>query len=107
MAYFAGWRFVNDTDNSLFTFGANYKLTEKHTLAFREIYDLNEGRNFSSQFIYIKRWPRWYTAVTLDVDRSLEDVGINLSVWPEGAPNAGFGSKRFTGLTDSVGLQLR
>ena len=107
LAYFAGWRFINDTDNSLFTFGANYKLTEKHTVAFREIYDLNEGRNFSSQFIYIRRWPRWYTALTFDIDRSLDDVGINLSIWPEGAPKAGIGSKRFTGLTDSVGLQLR
>lgn len=107
LAYFAGWRYVHDTDNSLFTFGTNYKLTEKHTVAFREIYDLNEGRNFSSQFIYVRKWPRWYTAVTFDIDRALEDVGINLSIWPEGAPNAGLGSKRFTGLTDSVGLQLR
>ena len=107
LAYFAGWRFINDTDDNLFTFGANYKLNEKHTLAFREIYDIDEGRNFSSQVIYVRRWPRWYTALTFDVDRTLDDVGINLSIWPEGAPKAGLGSKRFTGLTDSVGLQLR
>lgn len=106
LAYYLGWRYIHDTDNSLLAFGANYKLSEKHTLAFRELYDIQEGRNFSTQVIYIRKWPRWYTAIEFDIDRSLEDVGINLSVWPEGAPRLGLGSKRFTGLTDSVGLNL-
>ena len=106
LAYFLGWRYIHDTDNSLLAFGANYKLNEKHTIAFRELYDIQEGRNFSTQVIYIRKWPRWYTAVEFDIDRSLEDVGINLSVWPEGAPRLGLGSKRFTGLADSIGLNL-
>ena len=107
LAYFAGWRYIDETDSNLFAFGANYRLSHKHTVAFRETYDIDEGRNFSTQVIYIRRWPRWYTALTFDVDRTLEDVGINLSIWPEGAPNIGLGSKRYTGLTDSVGLDLR
>lgn len=107
LAYFAGWRFIKDTDNSLLAFGANYRLNEKHTLAIRETYDIQEGRNFSTQVIYIKKWPRWYTALTFDVDRTLDDIGINLSIWPEGAPRFGLGSKRYTGLADSVGLDLR
>jgi len=106
-SYFVGWRYIHDTDNNLFAFGGNYKLSEKHTIAFRETYDIEEGRNLSTQFIYIKKWPRWYTAIAFDVDRTLEDVGINFSVWPEGAPRLGVGSKRFTGLTDSVGINLR
>ena len=107
LSYFAGWRFIHDTDNSLLAFGANYKLNEKHTIAVREFYDVQEGRNFSTQIIYIRKWPRWYSAVALDVDRSLDDVGINISFWPEGSPRFGLGSKRYTGLADSVGLSLR
>lgn len=107
LAWFAGYRYIHDTDNSLGAFGANYRLSEKHTIAFRETYDLQEGRNFSTQIIYIRKWPRWYTALAFDVDRPLDDLGINLSIWPEGAPNFGLGSRRYTGLAESVGLSLR
>lgn len=107
LAWFAGYRYIHETDNSLGAFGANYKLSEKHTIAFRETYDLQEGRNFSTQVIYIRKWPRWYTALAFDVDRPLDDLGINLSIWPEGAPNFGLGSKRYTQLAESVGLSLR
>ncbi len=57
--------------------------------------------------MYIRKWPRWYTALSFDVDRALDDIGVNLSIWPEGAPSMGLGSKRYTGLADSVGLKLR
>ena len=107
LAYFAGWRYIHDTNNSLLAFGANYRLTQKHTIAFRELYDIELGRNYSTQIIYIRKWPRWYTALSFDVDRALDDIGINLSIWPEGAPTVGLGSKRYTGLADSVGLNLK
>lgn len=107
VSYFLGWRYIHDTDNSLVVFGSNYKLSEKHIIAFRETYDVDLGRNYSTQVVYIRKWPRWYTAVSFDVDRALEDVGVNFSIWPEGAPQFGVGSKRYTGLTDSIGLGLR
>jgi lipopolysaccharide assembly outer membrane protein LptD (OstA) len=104
MSYFVGWRYVHDTDNSLLGGGANYKLTEKHSVAFREFYDLNAGRNYTTELAYIRKWPRWYSSIAFDVDRSLDDWGVNFSVWPEGAPKMGLGSRRFTGLSDSVGI---
>ena len=105
MAYFVGWRYIHDTNSNLMGFGANYKLNEKHTVAIREYYDIDRGRNYTTELVYIRRWPRWYTAVAFDVDRSLNDIGVNLSVWPEGAPKLGLGSKRYTGLADSVGIR--
>lgn len=107
LAYFVGWRYIHDTENNLIAFGANYKLNEKHIIGFREYYDAEEGRNYSTEVIYIRKWPRWYTAVAFDVDRALDDVGVNFSLWPEGAPTLGLGSKRYTGLTDSIGVGLR
>ena len=102
-----GWRYIHDTASNIIALGGNYKLNEKHTVALRELYDIDQGRNVSTELVYVRRWPRWYSAVTLDVDKTLDDVGINLSVWPEGAPNLGLGSKRYTGLGDSVGLNVR
>jgi len=105
LGYFVGWRYIHDTNNSLLGGGANYKLNEKHTVGIREYYDLDRGRNYTTELVYIRKWPRWYTAIAFDIDRSLDDVGVNLSVWPEGAPQLGIGSKRYTGLADSVGIR--
>ncbi len=107
LSYFVGWRYIHDTNNNLVAGGINYKLSEKHTVAFRETYDIDIGRNHSTQIVYIRKWPRFYTAIAFDVDRTIENTGINFSLWPEGAPQFGFGSKRYTGLTDSVGINLR
>jgi hypothetical protein len=105
MSYFAGWRYIHDTDNNLLAGGFNYKLSEKHTIGAREVYDIDLGRNYQTEFVYIRKWPRWYTAIALDVDKALDDVGVNFSIWPEGTPKLGLGSKRYTGLADSVGIR--
>ena len=105
LAYFLGWRYIHDIDSNLFGFGANYKLNEKHTIGFREFYDIGDGRNLQTEIVYVRRWPRWYTAIAFNVDRTLDDIGINVSIWPEGAPRLGLGSKRYTGLSESVGIR--
>ena len=107
LAYFAGWRYIHETDSNLLAGGANYKLSEKHTVGIRETYDIDLGRNYQTEIVYVRKWPRWYTAVAFEVDKSLDDVGINFSIWPEGAPRLGLGSKRYTGLSDTVGMQSR
>lgn len=105
LSYFVGWRYIHDTNNSLIGAGANYKLNDKHTIGIREYYDVEEGRNYSTELVYVRRWPRWYTAIAFDLDRALDDMGITFSIWPEGAPKFGVGSKRYTGLADSVGIR--
>lgn len=104
LSYFVGWRYIHDTNNSLLGAGANYKLSEKHSVAIREFYDIELGRNYTTELAYIRKWPRWYSSIAFDVDRSLDDWGVNFSVWPEGAPQLGLGSKRYTGMADSVGI---
>lgn len=105
LAYFVGYRYINRTDNNLLGFGANYRLNDKYTVVFREYYDIEFNRNYNTEITLIRRWPRWYTAVTFDVDRPSDDIGITLSAWPEGAPRLGLGSKRYTGVADSIGLR--
>ncbi|MCK6456248.1 MAG: LPS assembly protein LptD [Phycisphaerae bacterium] len=105
LAYFFGWRYIHDTDSNLIGFGANYRLSDKHMIAFREYYDIELDRNYSTQVTYIRRWPRWYTAISFDLDEPTDDIGISFSAWPEGAPQLGLGSKRFTGVGDSIGVR--
>lgn len=102
---FVGWRYIHDTHNNVIALGGNYKLNEKHTIGFREFYDIDAARNAETQLILVRRWPRWHTAVSLEWDRTLDDFGIVFAVWPEGAPNLALGSKRFTGLAQSVGIR--
>jgi len=104
LSYFFGWRYIHDTNNSLLGAGANYKLSEKHSVAIREFYDVELGRNYTTELAYIRKWPRWYSAIAFDIDRSTDDWGVNFSIWPEGAPQLSLGSKRYTGLADSVGI---
>lgn len=107
LAYFVGWRYIHDTDNNLFAFGTNYKLSEKHTVSFRETFDIEAGRSLQTELAYIRRWPRWYSAIAFDIDRTFDNIGITLSFWPEGASRLALGSKRFTGLAESVGIRPR
>jgi len=102
---FFGWRYIHDTNNNLIALGANYKLNEKHTIGVRELYDIDISRNAETQLILIRRWPRWNSAISLEWDRTIDDFGVVFSIWPEGAPNFAIGSKRFTGLGQSVGIR--
>lgn len=105
LATFVGWRYIHDTDSNLVGFGSNYKLNEKHTVGFRDYFDIEEGRNLETQLILIRRWPRWYTGVSVEWDRSVDDFSISLTIWPEGAPTFAIGSKRYTQLGETVGIR--
>lgn len=104
LAYFFGWRYIHDTDSNLAVFGANYRLNEKYSVSFREAYDLELSRNYTTDLALVRRWPRWYTAIAFDFDNVSDEIGVTFSAWPEGAPRVGVGSKRYTGLGDSIGL---
>jgi hypothetical protein len=43
--------------------------------------------------------------LTLGLDNIEEDFNVGISVWPEGAPEATLGSRRFTGLSKSTGIR--
>ncbi len=105
LSYFVGYRYIQETQDNLIGFGGNYKLNEKYTFALREYYDIYFERNYSTQISLIKRWPRWYTGITFDFDNSIDEYGVNLSIWPEGAPNFALGNKRLTGVAESVGIR--
>ncbi len=105
LSYLVGYRLIEESDSELLGFDLNYRLTEKHTLALRELYDLERGRTLDFTVALIRRFPRWFGAVSFAFDEPEDDFGISVSIWPEGLPQAALGSRRFTGL--SAGTRLR
>lgn len=104
-SYFVGYRRIGDTNSNLVGGGLNYEINAKHRFAVRSYYDLDRGETESFDISIIRRFPRWYAALTFGLDNIEEDVSIGLSVWPEGAPQAVIGSRRFTSLSESTGIR--
>ncbi len=105
LSYFFGWRYIRETDSNLLGLGTNYRLNEKHTLAFRGYFDIEEGRTAEWALTFIRRLPRWYVGLSVGYDGVKQDWSATISAWPEGLPEATVGSRRFTGLARSTGIR--
>ncbi|MFQ6048909.1 MAG: hypothetical protein ACE5K7_06060, partial [Phycisphaerae bacterium] len=58
LSYFVGWRTINETDSNLLGFGANYRISAKHTFAVREFFDIDAGRTHEFGITYLRKFPR-------------------------------------------------
>lgn len=104
LSYLVGYRRITDIESDLLAMGINYRITDKHSIAVREVFDLGEGETAEFSIGYVRKSPRWYVGITFDLDNIEEDIGVSLSLWPEGFPNATIGSRRYTGLATSTGI---
>ena len=104
-SYLFAYRYIDQIDSNLLGFGINYRISEKHSLALREQFDLDRGRSLDFAVGYVRKFPRWFVSITLDLDEVDDDIGVSVSAWPEGLPSAAVGSRRFTGLATSVGIR--
>ncbi len=105
LAYFIGYRRIGDTDSNLVGFGGNYEIDVKHRVAVRAYYDLDRNNLDQLDLTLVRKFPRWYTALTFGLDRITEDFSVGVSVWPEGAPGVAIGHKRYTSLATSTGIR--
>jgi hypothetical protein len=83
-----GWRYMHDLDASVGTVGMKYKVNPKYTLSLFEQYDFDfrGRRNLRTVFTVTRKWPRWYSSVSLiygTVDDG-EHLGVAVTIWPEG-----------------------
>ena len=104
-SYVVGYRHIADLNANLIGLGANYEINSKYKVALRTYYDLERSKLQTLDVTLIRKWPRWYTAVTFGLDQIEENIHIGLSVWPEGAPQMALGSRKYTGLGESMGLR--
>ncbi len=105
LSYFVGYRRIEPTDSNLIGGGANYELNAKHRLALRAFYDIERGKLDQLEVTVVRKFPRWYAALTFAVDEQADDLSLGLSVWPEGAPQAAIGNRRYTKLGASTGIK--
>ncbi len=105
LSYFFGWRHIRETDSNLLGGGANYRLNEKHTLAFRAYYDIDVNQVADWAVTVVRKLPRWYVALSVGYDGVKDDWSLSLAAWPEGLPEAAMGTRRFTGLARTTGLR--
>ncbi len=104
-SYLIGYRFIDQSESNLLGFDMNYRLTEKYTVALRELFDLDRGRTLDFTLAFIRKFPRWYGAISFELDQAKDDFGVSVSLWPEGLPQAALGSRRFTGLANTTRLR--
>ncbi len=107
LGYLVGYRYILETNSNLLAFDLNYRLTEKHSVALRELFDLDRGTTNEFTVGLIRRYSHWYSALSFELDRAEDDFGVSLSIWPEGLPGAALGSRRFTGLAQDTRVDGR
>lgn len=105
LSYVFGWRQANDIDLNFVGGGYNYRLNEKHITAFRVWVDADRGELGEMTIAYIRKLPRWYFSINLEIDEVFDDASITVSMWPEGIPEWTLGSRRFTGLSSTTGIR--
>ena len=105
LSYFMGYRRIDPTDVNLIGGGINYELNAKHRVAMRAFYDIERSKLDQMEITIIRKFPRWYAALTFSVDKQINNVSMGLSVWPEGAPQAALGNRRYTKLGTSTGIR--
>lgn len=105
LAYVFGTRYAGDIDMNFIGGGWNYEISPKHITAVRSWFDIDSGQVGEVTVSYIRRLPRWYVGLNFQYDNIDDDFTISLSIWPEGIPEWTLGSRRFTGLSQSMGIR--
>lgn len=98
LRYYIGTRYIRDLNSNVGTFGFNYEINRKYTLSVFEQYDFkfDNGVNLDTSITLVRKFSRFYVGFTFIYDRSRSDVGLALSIWPEGIPEAKFLTPRMT-----------
>jgi len=103
LRYYLGVRTIMDMDSAVATAGINYKINPKYSLnLFNQIdMDYDGHETMASSLTLYRKFPRWHVGVTAVMDHRTDDMGIYLTIWPEGIPEARIGSGRATILSES------
>ena len=98
LRYYLGLRTISAVDSAMGTFGLNYKISRKYSLNFFEQYDFDfdGGQNEATSLSLVRKFPRLYAAFTFVYDRTQNDVGLVISIWPEGVEEVRIGGSKLS-----------
>ncbi len=101
LRYYLGIRSIEDLDSTISTIGATYQINEKYSVSGFLQYDYGSSQTLGTSLSLIRKFPRWYLGTTFVTDKRTGDLGIYVTVWPEGIPEVRLGSGRTTLLSQS------
>jgi len=90
-------------DSSVGTIGFTYQIDPKYSLSVFEQYDFDfDGhKNVRTSVRLTRKFPRWYAGVAFIFDQTRDDVGLYLTLWPEGVPEFRIATGRLSPLSSS------
>jgi lipopolysaccharide export system protein LptA len=91
ISYFLGQRYIEPLKSNITTFAANYQITSKYVLSFRQSFDFGLSRNVASEISFIRHFDRFYASVSLRYDEIGNNSGFMINLIPEGFSTAGVG----------------
>lgn len=97
LRYYLGARHTRDLGSTVGTVGFAYVINRKYQVNVFEQYDFeyDGGVNLATRVTIVRKFPRWYTALTFMIDRTeSSDFGVVFSIWPEGVPEFHIGGSR-------------
>ncbi len=103
LSYFLGIRRIADLDSAVGTAGVRYRINRKYSVNFFQQIDMDYdgSRSMGTSISLIRKFPRWYVGTTFVMDGRTDDVGIFLTLWPEGIPEFRLGSGRASFVSQS------
>jgi hypothetical protein len=84
ISYFLGQRYIEPLKSNITTFAANYQLTSKYTLSFRQSFDFGLSRNVASEISFIRHFDRFFASVSIRYDEIGNNSGFMINLIPEG-----------------------
>ena len=101
--YYVGLFNLPAVDSSVGTVGFTYQINRKYSISVFEQYDFDfDGHKAVSTSIRLTRkFPRWYAGVAFIFDQTRDDIGLYLTLWPEGIPEFRIATGRLSPLGSS------
>ena len=98
--YYLGLYTLPAVDSSVGTVGFTYQMTEKYSVSVLEQYDFDfeGGKGVRTSLRLTRKFPRWYAGLAFVFDQTRDDVGLYLTLWPEGVPEFRMGTGRLSPL---------
>ena len=82
ITYYIGNRYINELNSNIVSFMLNYELSTRYSLGLNQAYDYGENEKVTSGFSAIRRFDRFFVALTLTVDDQTNATGMFISVRP-------------------------
>jgi len=88
MAYYLGFRYIEELDSDIATVALSYELTRKYSIGIRQSYDFGGDDNVYSSFSIQRRFDRFLMMVSVYNNSTDGNSGFSFGVFPEGFAGA-------------------